>query len=318
MPRLDPTIVRAILTDAMSLGGDQVHVPANLDGVIRVAVHLHGTKAPTEFRIAVRTLTRDTRTAGVWVPRLKIQTTSLQGVRASDVDALLGIGLVGGVGVFVAFDRGHQLPATGGSNNVQCPEDIVLAAAASEVPVFHRKPTTGEQLVAFTSQHLIPILLEIGGATDGEIAKASDEVAWETTKRRRRDSTFRARVLQGFEHRCAACGYGLGSAEAAHIVPHCVSLDDRTENGLALCPNHHAAYDSQDLLTFAPDRTILVNAPRMALYAEVEPEGVETFLGALMPRLVDPGFDQGPWLEIRYTLDQAGEPDDVWLRPSSV
>lgn len=64
-----------------------------------------------------------------------------------------------------------------------------------------------------------------------------------------RDAAFRKIVLQIYDYRCAACGIrvrlndGRSLVEAAHIIPREESDNDKPDNGLALCPNHHWAMD---------------------------------------------------------------------------
>jgi putative restriction endonuclease len=63
-----------------------------------------------------------------------------------------------------------------------------------------------------------------------------------------RDAAFRKIILQIYDFTCSACGMrvkldDLSLVEAAHIIPREESEDDRPNNGLALCPNHHRAMD---------------------------------------------------------------------------
>jgi putative restriction endonuclease len=64
-----------------------------------------------------------------------------------------------------------------------------------------------------------------------------------------RDAAFRHTILEIYDYRCAACGIrvkitdALSLVEAAHIIPFGVSRNDKPDNGLALCPNHHWAMD---------------------------------------------------------------------------
>lgn len=64
-----------------------------------------------------------------------------------------------------------------------------------------------------------------------------------------RDGAFRHTILEIYDYRCAACGIrvkitaDLSLVEAAHIIPFGISRNDRPDNGLALCPNHHWAMD---------------------------------------------------------------------------
>jgi putative restriction endonuclease len=81
-----------------------------------------------------------------------------------------------------------------------------------------------------------------------------------TTRQRLHQPVFRRDVLQAYNSQCAVCGLGIASLlDAAHIVP------DRDEhgiasviNGMALCKNHHAAFDN-GLLAVSEDLTIHVS-----------------------------------------------------------
>ncbi len=74
-----------------------------------------------------------------------------------------------------------------------------------------------------------------------------------------RDATFRPAVMRAYAYRCAVCGCALRLVDAAHIVPvfHPKSTDDVT-NGLALCRQHHGAYDN-GLLGVRSDFRIILN-----------------------------------------------------------
>ncbi|WP_258070019.1 HNH endonuclease [Arthrobacter sp. SX1312] len=81
-----------------------------------------------------------------------------------------------------------------------------------------------------------------------------------TTRQRLHQPVFRRDVLQAYNSQCAVCGLSIaGLLDAAHIVP---DRDDHgiasVINGLALCKNHHAAFDA-GLLAVADDLTIHVS-----------------------------------------------------------
>lgn len=86
----------------------------------------------------------------------------------------------------------------------------------------------------------------------------------QVTCRRPRDPAFRETILRIYEHRCAVCGYDalLGSTdlgiEAAHIRWHSHGGPDTEDNGLALCANHHKAFD-RGALSLADDHRFLVS-----------------------------------------------------------
>jgi putative restriction endonuclease len=73
-----------------------------------------------------------------------------------------------------------------------------------------------------------------------------------------RSGAFRQTILEVYDYTCAACGLrvrlndGFSLVEAAHLVPFNVNRDDKPNNGLALCPNHHRAMD-RFLIAPCPD-----------------------------------------------------------------
>ncbi|RCJ20231.1 HNH endonuclease [Nostoc sp. ATCC 43529] len=64
-----------------------------------------------------------------------------------------------------------------------------------------------------------------------------------------RDAAFRISVLKNYNHRCAFCGLQVfdplsqNIVDGAHIKPFSKFYDDRFDNGLSLCKNHHWAFD---------------------------------------------------------------------------
>ena len=70
------------------------------------------------------------------------------------------------------------------------------------------------------------------------------------SRRRRRDSAFRGRVLEAYVYRCAVCGFAvrLGdrpvAIDAAHIRWHQAHGPATVSNGIALCTLHHELFDA--------------------------------------------------------------------------
>ena len=66
---------------------------------------------------------------------------------------------------------------------------------------------------------------------------------------RRRDPTFRERVLRAYEYRCCVCGFDLrignvsAGLEAAHIQWFTADGPDVESNGMAMCALHHKIFD---------------------------------------------------------------------------
>lgn len=75
-----------------------------------------------------------------------------------------------------------------------------------------------------------------------------------------RSPAFRRKILEIYDHQCAACGLRIrltaGSdvsfIDAAHLIPFAESRNDHPTNGLALCKNHHWAMD-RDIIAPGPD-----------------------------------------------------------------
>lgn len=78
-----------------------------------------------------------------------------------------------------------------------------------------------------------------------------------------RDKAFRARILEIYNYKCAACGKGLScptglkEIEAAHIIPRSFAGANDARNGIAFCKAHHWAFD-QGLFWIDENREIYV------------------------------------------------------------
>jgi putative restriction endonuclease len=87
---------------------------------------------------------------------------------------------------------------------------------------------------------------------------------------RRRDPTFRRRVLAAYQWQCAVCRFKLrlqvkpnnwidAALEAAHIKWHNAGGEDEVRNGLALCSLHHKAFDL-GVFTVSKDGKLVVSS----------------------------------------------------------
>jgi putative restriction endonuclease len=95
----------------------------------------------------------------------------------------------------------------------------------------------------------------------------------QTFLRKKRESSFRARVLRAYNYRCAFSGIQLRLIDAAHIIP--VSYDnstDETSNGIALSALHHKAYD-KGLVTFDESYRIVINKKEVARLKSLNLDG---------------------------------------------
>lgn len=88
-------------------------------------------------------------------------------------------------------------------------------------------------------------------------ASGVEERARRTVSSLVRDSRFRARVMGAYNRRCAMCDIGLSLVQGAHIYP--ASAPDSSDdvfNGIALCANHHVAFDRHQIAVHPGDLTI--------------------------------------------------------------
>ena len=75
-----------------------------------------------------------------------------------------------------------------------------------------------------------------------------------------RSPAFRRKILEIYDHQCAACGLRIklptardvSFIDAAHLIPFADSHNDHPTNGLALCKNHHWAMD-RNIIAPGPD-----------------------------------------------------------------
>jgi hypothetical protein len=73
-----------------------------------------------------------------------------------------------------------------------------------------------------------------------------------------RDARFSRRVIEAYEGLCSMCGLDVGLVQGAHIYPvRAPGSRDEPWNGLALCANHHAAFDKH-VLAVDPLTTTIV------------------------------------------------------------
>lgn len=173
--------------------------------------------------------------------------------------------------VFVGWDLKAHLAHRSGSPSLQVREATMVSAAASGIAAATRD--SGDLVVAVRPELLSTYCVaadELHGMPASQAASfinaLSSAVLPEArpTVSRTFDTWYRAwdfshRVLRAYNNRCAVCGLGLGLLEGAHIVPVAwPGSTDETSNGIALCRNHHAAYD-RALISFSDDHRIEIS-----------------------------------------------------------
>ena len=183
-------------------------------------------------------------------------------------------------GVFAAFDSRKHRTFSGRSPSIQVNINAIEQASQSGFGFYRRG--NDEIVVLFTPDQLLNYVVNqldfhrfgesnqeielLSASTQGD--PPSEELETVPQERQElvrsvrtwvRQKDFRKRVLRAYGDQCAVCRVQLDLVQASHIVPvHVDGSTDLTQNGLALCPNHHQAYDSS-LMGIAPNYHILVN-----------------------------------------------------------
>ena len=238
--------------------------------------------------------------------------TNIAGVVPQDhPDAItLLLGWHSGYEVFAAWDIGYHNGQDSSSPFAQIREEVLAQAHSRQFAVGTR--ANGELVVAFRPEFLVDYAINARSLhRTGEIADefgllnrieevGIDEIeAIENPERRKVVSTiyrryraadFRRRVLGAYNHRCAMCGVQLNLLDAAHIMP--VAADnstDDTNNGVALCKLHHAAFD-RNLVSFDESYRIEVSDSELQRLAGIQRGGgADDFRNMLKDALVLPG-----------------------------
>jgi putative restriction endonuclease len=128
-----------------------------------------------------------------------------------------------------------------------------------------------------------------------------------------RSGAFRQTILEVYDYTCAACGLrvrlndGFSLVEAAHLIPFNVTRDDKPNNGLALCPNHHRAMD-RFLIGPCPDRKHRAGIWRVGPALDPRIEGQKALVALDGQRVIAPteekfypAIESLRWREQRFT-----------------
>jgi len=143
---------------------------------------------------------------------------------------------------------------------------------------------SGERIIAFYPE-LLPVYFEVrhaaipnfGGTVSAQldVLSALDpfDPGGATERRRRsvdrlvRDARFSKNVLGAYENLCAFCDLNWGLLEGAHVLPSEAEGPDEVWNGVALCSNHHNAFD-RHLIYIEPKKRTLRLHPKFEGQAE--------------------------------------------------
>lgn len=128
-----------------------------------------------------------------------------------------------------------------------------------------------------------------------------------------RDSRFSRRVVAAYGGLCAMCGLDIGLVQGAHIYP--VSAPgsyDEPWNGLALCGNHHLAFD-RHVLGVRSDTFEIAFHPMILDQVSASP-AVASLVAGTFERLEEPGaIEARPRAEMFERRYEFYEASYAWL-----
>jgi hypothetical protein len=91
-----------------------------------------------------------------------------------------------------------------------------------------------------------------------------------------RDARFGKEVRAAYDNRCAMCDLSLGLVAGAHIFPvSATGSADKVWNGIALCHNHHAAFDKHYIWVHPTSYQVKLRPEVLSL--ALTDDAVETF-----------------------------------------
>ncbi len=123
-----------------------------------------------------------------------------------------------------------------------------------------------------------------------------------TSEERRRDTSFRRRVLLAYEYRCCVCGHDLRldgivvGLDAAHIKWFQAGGLDIEPNGLALCSLHHKLFDL-GAYTVLPEGYVLVVSQHLTGSDQAKDKLLSYHGAGLIRPQTDASLPRGEFLE---------------------
>lgn len=171
-------------------------------------------------------------------------------------DPIRRIGRTTRFSVFVSVGSLRAALATGWSQDENALGETIRCLSPPLLPLSYVADRDG----AVPAAHAMHAAIDGSGllsADDAELPAASER-ARRAGSALMRDARFSRRVIAAYEGLCAMCGLGVGLVQGAHIYPVAApGSSDAPRNGLALCPNHHLAFDHHVLAVVPGTRQII-------------------------------------------------------------
>jgi hypothetical protein len=145
--------------------------------------------------------------------------------------------------LFIPLTLLARAETTGWAEHVSGSGELLIAFHPGLLPVYVEARRQG---IALPNDEISDIATAAGLSFDESTlpAERARRVAYALVRR----NAFSAEVLAAYDGLCTVCDLDLGLVEGAHIYPvEAPASPDAVWNGLALCPNHHSAFDKHQL-----------------------------------------------------------------------
>jgi hypothetical protein len=177
------------------------------------------------------------------------------------------------------------------------------ALHAATVTGWHEQlNSVGEKIIAFRPD-LLPVYVDLlrnevdvpQKELQAVLLAAGTENSFESPEERGRriasqlirDQRFSRDVCASYQGYCAMCGLDYGLVVGAHIYPAAApGSADKMWNGLALCQNHHAAFDSHRI--FVNPNSLAISLHPELINGQRKNQACETFVNLTYKRLAEP------------------------------
>ena len=151
--------------------------------------------------------------------------------------------------MFVKLSQLEQAVAVGWAEDTSTSGEAIYAFTPTMLPAYVEMLRNGVEIPAIGVSNVI--------AAAGLTASTQNSTAAERARRAMtalvRNASFGRRVVDAFDGLCALCGIDSGLVEGAHVYPaEAPGSSDEIWNGIALCANHHTAFD-RHLLWISPE-----------------------------------------------------------------
>jgi hypothetical protein len=164
--------------------------------------------------------------------------------------------------LFVPLSLLQQADTTGWAEQPNSAGEQLVAFHPAMLPVYVEMQTSGAQV----GPEEIVTVIDAAGFTD-DLDEPSADRARKAATRLVRDAKFRSDIVTAYGGVCAMCGFNFSLVSGAHIYPASAPNSlDKVWNGLALCHNHHAAFDKH-LLYIEPTSRVIRRHPTLENYA---------------------------------------------------